>query len=37
MERSIEEWHCWQSMSWVELMRLIVWCVPQFGHCETSS
>jgi hypothetical protein len=37
MERSIECWQCWHIMSSVRLMRLIVWCSPQFGHCETSS
>ena len=34
---SIEWRQCWQSMSSVVLMRAIVWCSPQFGHCETSS
>ena len=35
--RSIEWPQCWQSMSSEALMRTIVWCSPQFGHCETSS
>ena len=35
--RSIEWPQCWQSMSSVVLIRTIVWCSPQFGHCETSS
>ena len=26
---------CWHFMSSVRLMRLIVWCSPQLGHCET--
>ena len=34
---SIELPQCWQSMSSEVLMRTIVWCSPQFGHCETSS
>ena len=34
---SIESPQCWQSMSSEVLMRTIVWCSPQFGHCETSS
>ncbi len=37
MARSIEppqERHC---MSSVWLIRAIVWCSPQLGHCETSS
>ena len=36
-ERSIEWPQCWQSMSWEVLIRTIVWCSPQLGHCETSS
>jgi hypothetical protein len=34
---SIELPQCWQRMSSVLLMRAIVWCSPQSGHCETSS
>jgi hypothetical protein len=34
---SIECPQCWHIMSSVRLMRLIVWCSPQFGHWETNS
>jgi hypothetical protein len=34
---SIEWPQCWQSRSSEALMRTIVWCSPQSGHCETSS
>ncbi len=34
---SIESPHIWQVMSSLVLIRAIVWCSPQFGHCETSS
>ena len=37
IDLSIESPQCWQSMSSEVLMRAIVWCSPQFGHCETSS
>jgi hypothetical protein len=33
----MESPHIWQVMSSVLLIRAIVWCAPQFGHCETSS
>src|SRR3954454_7206303 len=35
--RSIEAPQLWHSMSAVLVMRAIVWCSPQLGHCETSS
>jgi hypothetical protein len=34
---SIEEPQLWQLMSSVVLILAIVWCSPQFGHCDTSS
>ena len=34
---SIDVSQPWQRMSWSELIRTIVWWVPQPGHCETSS
>jgi hypothetical protein len=34
---SIEAPQLWQLMSSVVLILAIVWCSPQFGHCETSS
>jgi hypothetical protein len=37
MALSIESPHVWQVMSSVVLIRAIVWCSPQLGHCETSS
>jgi hypothetical protein len=37
MLRNMEWPHCWHFMSSVRLIRLIVPCSPQFGHCETSS
>jgi hypothetical protein len=37
MGLSIESPQVWQIMSSVVLIRAIVWCSPQLGHCETSS
>ncbi len=37
MGRSMELRQCWQVMSSVVRILAIVWCSPQFGHCETSS
>ena len=37
IERSIEWPQAWHFMSSVRVMRLIVPCSPQLGHCETSS
>jgi len=33
----MDDWQVWQVISSVVLIRAIVWCSPQFGHCETSS
>ncbi|HEU4905621.1 MAG TPA: hypothetical protein VFT19_05835 [Solirubrobacterales bacterium] len=34
---NIESPQVWQVMSSVVLIRAIVWCSPQLGHCETNS